>query len=75
VKRVKLEKIDEGLCVQILHVGPYATEPESILKMCEFMKAQGLKPHGLHHEIYLSDPRRVPPEKVKTILRHAVVKV
>lgn len=74
-KRVKLEKIDEELSVQILHVGPYATEPESILKMREFMKAEGLRPHGLHHEIYLSDPRRVPPEKIRTILRHPVVKV
>ena len=75
VQRVRLEKIDEGLCVQILHVGPYATSSESILEMRGFMREQGLKPHGLHHEIFLSDPWRVRPEKIRTILRHPVVKV
>lgn len=72
VTRVALETLREGKCVQILHVGPYAAEPESIAKMRALMAAQGLAPHGLHHEIYLSDPRRVPPERLKTILRQPV---
>jgi hypothetical protein len=66
---VTLEEIDEGRCVQMLHVGPYTREAESVEKMCAFAKAQGLQIAGPHHEIYLSDPRRVAPEKLKTILR------
>lgn len=69
VKDVVLETIDEGRCVQMLHVGPYDREGETVAVMNAFMKEQGLKRHGLHHEIYLSDPRRVPPERLKTILR------
>lgn len=72
VKRVRLETIDEGLCVQMLHVGPYAAEPETIARMAEFVTAEGLTFHGRHHEIYISDPRRVKPEKLKTILRFPV---
>lgn len=72
VAEVKLETIREGQCVQVLHVGPYAKETETIARMQEFAEEQGLKFHGLHHEIYLSDPRRVAPAKLKTILRHPV---
>lgn len=72
VKRVNLEKIDEGQSAQILHVGPYATEKESIDKLRAFMKEKGLNVAGHHHEIYLSDPRRVAPEKNRTILRYPV---
>jgi hypothetical protein len=72
IKRVKLETIDEGLCVQILHIGPYAEERASIEKLNRFAQEQGLSFHGLHHEIYLSDFRRVPPERLKTILRMPV---
>lgn len=70
---VRLETIEEGKCVQALHVGPYAEEAVSIGRMQEFAAAQGLKPGGPHHEIYLSDPRRVPPERLRTILRQPVV--
>ncbi len=66
---VKLEKIDEGQCVQMLHVGPYSSEPVTIAEMRQFVESQGLTFHGLHHEIYLSDPRKVAPEKIRTILR------
>ncbi|MGA2751503.1 MAG: GyrI-like domain-containing protein [Verrucomicrobiota bacterium] len=69
VRDVKLETIDEGDCVQMLHVGPYDKEHESIALMRRFAEASGLKAAGPHHEIYLSDPRRVPPERLKTILR------
>jgi hypothetical protein len=72
VKNVRLEKITEGKCVQVLHVGPYTTEHETIARMKEFAEAQGLEFHGLHHEIYLSDPRRVAPARLKTILRMPV---
>lgn len=66
---VTLETLREGLCVQMLHMGPYAEEPRTLGRMCELAEAEGLAVDGLHHEIYLSDPRRVPPERLKTILR------
>ena len=72
INDILFEKIAEGKCVQILHIGPYATEPESISLMKEYMEQSGLVEHGLHHEIYLSDPRRTEPEKMKTILRQPV---
>ena len=74
VNEVKFEKMREGKCVQILHIGPYSTEPESLEKMNELMKEKGLVYNGFHHEIYLSDPRKVPEEKLKTILRQSVKK-
>jgi hypothetical protein len=74
VKQVRLEQIAEGRCVQMLHVGPYDREGETVAQMLAFAEKQGLKCHGLHHEIYLSDPRRVPPERLKTILRLPVAK-
>ena len=73
VGEVKLETIDEGLCVQMLHVGPYEKEQESVALMNTFARAKELRLAGPHHEIYLSDPRRVPPERLKTILRQPAV--
>ena len=73
VKHVQLETLAEGRCVQMLHVGPYEREGETVTVMKAFAERQGLRLHGLHHEIYLSDPRRVPPERLKTILRIPVV--
>jgi hypothetical protein len=70
--QVKLETIEEGRCVQMLHVGPYTAEAPTLQAMRDFVTAQGLVLHGLHHEIYLSDPRRTPPAKLRTILRHPV---
>jgi hypothetical protein len=72
LKEVRFEKIREGKCIQILHVGPYSAEPETLAKMYDFMKEKGFVPSGYHHEIYLSDPRRVSEEKLKTILRQPV---
>jgi len=74
VKQVKLESISEGLCVQALHVGPYDKEAETLTKMMDFASEQGMEFHGMHHEIYISDPCRVAPEKLKTILRMPVKK-
>jgi hypothetical protein len=69
VAEVKLEKINEGQCVQMLHVGPYNRESETVKQMLEFAAGKGLSARGPHHEIYLSDPRRVPAERLRTILR------
>jgi len=71
---VKIEKLSEGLCVQMLHVGPYAAEKRTIDAMTALMQESGLVQAGPHHEIYLSDPRRVPEERLKTILRMPVRK-
>jgi len=68
-KDVALISLNEGQCVQMLHIGPYDREPESIAQMEAFAREQGQQLDGLHHEIYLSDPRRVAPEKLRTILR------
>jgi len=68
-REVELTPLNEKLCVQMLHVGPYDRERESIQQMETFAAAQGYHFDGLHHEIYLSDPRRVAPEKLRTILR------
>jgi len=72
VRRVQLVEIKEGQCVQILHTGPYTEEQESIETMRTFAAQAGRSFSGKHHEIYLSDPRRVRPEKLKTILRYPV---
>ncbi len=70
--RVRLETLKEGRCVQALHVGPYDEESVTIEKMTAFAQGKKLRLDGRHHEIYLSDPRRVPPARLKTILRHPV---
>jgi hypothetical protein len=72
VSEVQLESLREGRCIQVLHVGPYDQETKTIDLMREFAAESGLAFHGLHHEIYLSDPRRVDAVRLKTILRHPV---
>lgn len=69
VREVRLGTLEEGRCVQMLHVGPYESEPETLAAMREFMAKEGVEQAGHHHEVYLSDPRRVAPEKLRTILR------
>ena len=68
--------VDEGLCVQMLHVGPYDAEPVSVARMDAFLREQGCEndfsAERLHHEIYLSDARKVPPEKWRTVIRHPI---
>ncbi|USN98865.1 MAG: GyrI-like domain-containing protein [Phycisphaeraceae bacterium] len=71
---VTLEKYEEGLCVQMLHVGPYEDEQRTVAAMHAFAASEGLAPWMWHHETYLSDPRRVPAERLKTILRQPVRK-
>jgi hypothetical protein len=72
VEEVRLETLRERQCVQLLHVGAYEEEARSIERMKEFARENGLSFRGLHHEIYLSDPRRVAPARLRTILRHPV---
>jgi hypothetical protein len=74
-KDVGLLALDEGQCVQMLHTGPYDREPETVAQMETFCAAEGYRFDGLHHEIYLSDPRRVAAEKLRTILRIPVRKL
>jgi hypothetical protein len=70
---VRLETLSEGQCVQALHVGAYDDEAELLRRMHEeFIPQRGLRMVGKHHEIYLSDPRRVEPSKLRTILRQPV---
>ena len=70
--------VDEGLCVQIMHIGPFDDEPESVAAMDRYIAENGyendLSDSRLHHEIYLSDARKVPPEKWKTVIRHPIRK-
>jgi hypothetical protein len=72
--RLRFEAFHEGPAVQIMHVGPYATEQATIEKMDAFAHENGYQMHGKHHEIYLGNPLRAQPEKLKTILRHPVMK-
>ncbi len=67
--RVRFETLTEGLSAQVLHIGPFSAEGPVIQRMHDFIHAAGKQLHGKHHEIYLSDPRRTAPEKLKTILR------
>jgi len=72
--RLRLAHFEEGTCVQVMHIGPYATEPATIERMRAFALDNGYRdnvgPNGLHHEIYIGDPRKANPEKLKTVLRH-----
>ncbi len=73
--RLRLERFEEGLCVQVMHIGPYANEPATLMRMGEFAGLNGYQFTGRHHEIYLGDPRAAKPENLKTVLRHQVVPV
>ncbi len=74
LERMRLERWEEGLSIQIMHIGPYADEPRTLTMMDTFAEENGYSMRGRHHEIYLGDPRRAKPEKLKTILRHPVSK-
>jgi len=74
--KVEFLNYDEGLCVQCMHIGSYDDEPATVQIMHEYMEAQGydldITDQRLHHEIYLSDARKVIPEKLKTVIRHPI---
>lgn len=71
--------VAEGLCVQCMHLGPYDSEPATVAKMDAYLKEAGYRNDfshkRLHHEIYLSDARKTPPEKLKTVIRHPICKL
>ena len=76
--RVEFITYDEGECVQCMHIGSYDDEPATVTLMHEYMESQGyvldITDKRLHHEIYLSDARKVAPEKLKTVIRHPIRK-
>jgi len=72
IQEISFEKITEGKCLQVMHIGPYSTEPGTINALMDFMTENGLSVNGLHHEIYLSDPRKTESEKMKTLIRYPV---
>ena len=79
LSQVRLDYFDEGLCVQTMHIGPYITEPVTIERMRAFAEEKGYRDcigrERKHHEIYLSDPRKADPAKMKTVLRHPIEKI
>ena len=72
--KIRFESYHEGPSVQILHIGPYDDEGPTIAQMHKFIDENGYQLHMKHHEIYLSDPRRSKPEKLKTVLRQPITK-
>lgn len=79
LSQLRIAHFEEGMCVQVMHIGPYATEPATVERMRAFALENGYKdnvgPNGKHHEIYIGDPRKAAPEKLKTVLRHPLEKV
>ena len=77
--KVEFLSYDEGLCVQCMHLGPYDSEPATVERMHAYMASQGyaldITDTRYHHEIYLSDARRTPPDKLKTVIRHPIRKL
>lgn len=69
---LRLQRYAEGASAQLLHLGPYADEGPTIARLHAFIQEQGYQKRGKHHEIYLGDPRRTAPERLKTIIRQPV---
>jgi len=69
---VRFERFTEGLAAQLMHIGPYAEEAPTIARLHAWVAEQGYELHGHHHEVYLGDPRRTAPERLKTVIRHPV---
>ncbi len=72
LRQLHVERWEEGQVAQVMHVGPYATEPATLDRLHAAIVAAGLRPRGCHHEIYISDPNRAKPERLKTLLRQPV---
>lgn len=72
LSKVRFKGYHEGLSVQVMHIGPYSEEGPTIKRLHAFIKENGYDFRGKHHEIYLSDPRRSAPEKMKTIVRQPI---
>jgi hypothetical protein len=69
---LRTERFEEGQVAQILHLGPYADERPTIERLHSAIAAAGLRPRGRHHELYLGDPRRSKPERLRTLIRQPV---
>jgi hypothetical protein len=69
---LRLMVFEEGASAQVMHRGPFATEAATIARLHEYIAASGLRPRGKHHEIYLSDPNRTQPERMRTVIRQPV---
>ena len=78
ISKAQLKKITEGLCVQVMHIGSYDDEPKTIVVLDGFARQNGyvldINKNRLHHEIYISDPRKVASDRLKTVLRHPIRK-
>ena len=72
LSKLRYERFDEGLSVQILYFGAYADEGPTIARMHDYIRDNGYERYGKHHEIYLGDPRRTAPEKLKTVIRQPI---
>lgn len=72
LSEVRLESYHEGLSVQTMHVGPFSDEGPTVARLHEYIKDKGYEHAGKHHEIYLSDPRKASPDKMKTVIRQPV---
>lgn len=72
IAKIRFEPLHEGLSAQIMHIGPYSAETQTIQKVHDYIKEKGYDFAGKHHEIYLSDPRKTAPEKLKTVIRQPV---
>lgn len=80
LSKLRLADLEQGTCIQVMHIGPYATEPATVERMRAFAQENGYRDLvgsgvGKHHEIYLGDPRKADPSKLKTVLRHPVEKI
>lgn len=69
LSKIRFESLHEGLSAQIMHIGPYSAEGPTIEKLHNFIRENGYEPREKHHEIYLSDPRKSAPEKMRTVIR------
>ncbi len=72
LSKIKLKSFNEGLSAQLMYIGPYSAEGPAVRKLHNFIKENGFELRGKHHEIYLSDPRKSAPEKLKTVIRQPV---
>lgn len=79
LSKLRLASFEEGPCMQVMHIGPYATEPVTVERMRTFASENGYRDlvgsGGKHHEIYMGDPRKADPAKLKTVLRHPIEKI
>jgi len=73
--KLRMESWEEGLCMHITHIGPYAEETRTLALMAQYAAENGHRAHGRHHEIYMGNPLRAKPENLKTVLRHPIEKI